>query len=239
MRYIVLDTETTGLDPGEGHRIVEVAALELEERHLTRDYRHYYINPGRASDEAALKVHGLTDEFLQDKPRFADIAQEFLHYIEGATLIIHNAPFDMAFLNSEVERLNLGKMDDYIVEVIDTLVMAKDIYPGKRNSLDALCDRLEIDRSARVLHGALIDCELLAEVYFAMTRGQDSLLMEYREERPVDFLRPMDVGKPANARAFPIYYPTPAELEAHNAYLDLLDKAVKDKCVWRSIDEGA
>jgi DNA polymerase-3 subunit epsilon len=239
MRYIVLDTETTGLDPKEGHRIIEIAALELKERKLTRDYRHYFINPERQSDEAALRIHGLTEEFLLDKPKFSAIAQEFLQYIEGATLIIHNAPFDMAFLNSEINRLKLGKMEDYVVEVIDTLAMAKELFPGKRNNLDALCDRFEVNRSARVLHGALIDCELLAEVYFSMTRGQNSLLMEHEEDQQ-HVIHPLQMGQQTGARArhFIVHCASEAELAAHAAYLDLLDKAATEGCLWKKLDQS-
>lgn len=235
MRYIVLDTETTGLDPKDGHRIIEIAALELKGRQLTQDYRHYFINPERRSDEGALRIHGLTEEFLADKPKFAVIAQEFLEYIEGASLIIHNAPFDVAFLNSEFERVSLGKIEDYVVDVIDTLAMAKERFPGKRNNLDALCDRFEVDRSGRVLHGALIDCELLAEVYFSMTRGQNSLLMESEEEVVVQKIQE---GLRTNG-LYIIQQANSEELAAHEAYLDLLDKSVKGKCVWRVLAEEA
>lgn len=233
MRYIVLDTETTGLDPKEGHRIIEIAALELNGRQLTQDYRHYFINPERRSDEGALRIHGLTEEFLADKPKFAVIAKAFLEYIEGASLIIHNAPFDVAFLNSEFERLSLGKIEDYVGDIIDTLAMAKAQFPGKRNNLDALCDRFEVDRTVRILHGALIDCELLAEVYFAMTRGQNSLLMESEQEISTQKIQTeirtvgLHIVQQANSE----------EVAAHEAYLDFLDKSVKGKCVWRSILE--
>lgn len=236
MRYIVLDTETTGLDPKDGHRIIEIAALELRGRQLTQDYRHYFINPERQSDEGALRIHGITDEFLLDKPKFAAIAQEFLEYIDGASLIIHNAPFDVGFLNSEIERLSLGKIGDYVVEVIDTLAMAKERFPGKRNNLDALCDRFEVDRSARVLHGALIDCELLAEVYFSMTRGQNSLFMEEVEAELPHTMMNTVTDMSNYERSFIVTAASPDELEAHEAYLNLLDKTVKGSCVWREID---
>lgn len=237
MRYIVLDTETTGLDPKQGHRIIEIAALELQERQLTKDYRHYFINPERQSDEAALRIHGITADFLQDKPKFNVIVQEFLQYIEGATLIIHNAPFDMAFLNSEMSRLNLGRIEDYVIEVIDTLAMAKEFFPGKRNNLDALCDRFEVNRAARVLHGALIDCELLAEVYFNMTRGQNSLLMEHADDqqRASQHLHYTELGA-ARTRSFLVQYATENELALHRAYLDQLDQAAQASCVWREIE---
>ena len=238
MRYIVLDTETTGLDPNQGHRIIEIAALELKERKLTEDYRHYFINPERQSDEAALRIHGITDDFLMDKPKFNAIAEEFLQYIEGATLIIHNAPFDIAFLNSEIGRLKLGKMEDYVVEVVDTLAMAKELFPGKRNNLDALCDRFEVNRSARVLHGALIDCELLAEVYFSMTRGQNSLLMEPEEDLQ-HVVHPL-IGQQTSGqeRHFIVYSATEDELAAHAAYIEILDKVATEGCLWKKIDQS-
>ena len=238
MRYIVLDTETTGLDPNQGHRIIEIAALELKERQLTKDYRHYFVNPERQSDEAALRVHGITDEFLLDKPKFSDIAHVLLEYVEGATLIIHNAPFDMAFLNSEIGRLNLGKMEDYVVEVIDTLAMAKEHFPGKRNNLDALCDRFEVNRSARVLHGALVDCELLAEIYFHMTRGQNTLLMDHEEDQQLatqHLQLSQQIGE--RVRQFVVQTASGKELAAHATYLELLDKTAKEGCVWRKIDQ--
>lgn len=237
MRYIVLDTETTGLDPKSGHRILEIAALELKGRQLTQDYRHYFINPERKSDEGALKIHGITHEFLADKPKFAAISADFLQYIEGASLIIHNAPFDVGFLNSEFERLSLGKIESYVVEVIDTLAMAKERFPGKRNNLDALCDRFEIDRTQRVLHGALIDCELLAEVYFCMTRGQNSLLMG---ELEVDALKTkLEIEEyPTNRhRHFKVQLATDEELSAHDAYLGVLNQTMKGTCVWQEMDE--
>jgi DNA polymerase III subunit epsilon len=177
-RQIVLDTETTGLDPKLGHRVIEVAGVELINRRLTGRHFHRYLNPGRDSDEAALQVHGLTTEFLSDKPKFAEIADELLEYITGAELIIHNAPFDIGFLDSELALARRKKLKTYCPEVIDTLRMAKDLHPGKRNGLDALCDRYQIDNSARTLHGALLDAELLADVYLAMTRGQESLMIE-------------------------------------------------------------
>ena len=217
MRYIVLDTETTGLDPSAGHRIIEIAALELKSRQLTQDYRHYFINPERQSDEGALRIHGITDEFLLDKPKFSAIVQEFLEYIDGASLIIHNAPFDVGFLNSEIERLSLGKIEDYFVEVIDTLAMAKERFPGKRNNLDALCDRFEVDRSARVLHGALIDCELLAEVYFCMTRGQNNLFMEEIEAEIPQAAASISTDISNHERSFIVTAANPNEIEAHEA----------------------
>jgi len=171
MRQIILDTETTGLRTEDGNRILEIAAVEMVSRKLSAPDRHFhrYINPGRDSEEGALNVHGLTTDFLRDKPRFADIADDFLEFVSGAEIIIHNAPFDVGFLDKELALLGRGKFRDHVSNVIDTLADAKAMFPGKRNNLDALCDRLDVDRSARTLHGALIDCELLAEVYLAMT----------------------------------------------------------------------
>jgi DNA polymerase-3 subunit epsilon len=238
MRQIILDTETTGLRVEDGNRILEIAAVEMVNRKLSRPdaHLHRYINPERDSEEGALNVHGLTTDFLADKPKFADIVDEFLDFVRGAELIIHNAPFDVGFLNMELERLGRGKIGDYVTGVIDTLKDAKEMFPGKRNNLDALCDRFEVDRSGRTLHGALIDCELLAEVYLCMTRGQDSLL--------IDFAGPADgsAAEAANAIArtargpLKVIAPTDAELAEHASYLDTLDKAVKGTCLWRSLE---
>ena len=178
MRQIILDTETTGLSAENGDRIIEIGCVELLNRKLTRNNLHHYVNPERDSHEDALKVHGISNEFLRDIPKFAQIAEELLAYLDGAELIIHNAPFDVAFLNKELERLGKGPITGYVAKITDTLAMAKDMFPGKRNSLDALCDRLEVDNSGRTLHGALLDAELLADVYINMTRGQDALLID-------------------------------------------------------------
>src|SRR5919199_3726044 len=178
MRQIVLDTETTGLNPRSGDRIIEVGCVELVNRRLTGNNFHTYINPERDSEEGALAVHGLTTEFLSDKPKFAEIADELRDYLRGAEVIIHNAPFDIAFLDAEFERLNVPCFNDHVARVTDTLVLAKEMHPGKRNSLDALCDRYGISNAHRALHGALLDAELLAEVYLAMTRGQNSLTID-------------------------------------------------------------
>ena len=178
MRQIVLDTETTGLSAADGDRIIEIGCVELFQRKPTGNNLHLYINPERESHEDALKVHGISNEFLQDKPKFAAIASQLVDYLRGAELIIHNAPFDVGFLNKEFERLNLPTVKELASNVIDSLAMAKDLFPGKRNSLDALCDRLEVDNSGRTLHGALLDAELLADVYINMTRGQDALAMD-------------------------------------------------------------
>jgi DNA polymerase-3 subunit epsilon len=176
MRQVVLDTETTGLEVTQGHRIVEVAAVELVDRRLTGRHFHRYINPQRAVDEGALRVHGLDEAFLADKPLFVNVAAELADFLRGAQLIIHNAPFDMGFLNAEFERAQCAAEDGVPADVLDTLPMARELHPGKRNSLDALCERYGVDNSGRTFHGALLDAELLAEVYLAMTRGQESLM---------------------------------------------------------------
>ena len=181
-RQIVLDTETTGLNYRLGNRVIEIGCVELVNRKLTGNNFHYYLNPERDSEEGALAVHGLTTEFLSDKPKFTEIAKEFISYISGAEIIIHNAPFDVGFLNAEFERLGLGKMENFSTNIVDSLAQAKELHPGKRNSLDALCDRYEISNKHRKLHGALLDAELLADVFLAMSRGQNSLVIEQTEE---------------------------------------------------------
>ncbi len=178
MRQIVLDTETTGLNAGFGDRVIEIGAVEMLSRRLTGNHFHRYVNPMRKVEAGALRVHGLTDEFLSDKPLFADIAAGFLDFIRGAELIIHNAPFDVEFLNAELARLQQGVLRDHCAGVVDTLIHARELHPGRKNSLDALCERYAINNSHRTLHGALLDAELLAEVYLAMTRGQDSLAID-------------------------------------------------------------
>ena len=178
MRQIVLDTETTGLSAENGDRIIEIGCVELLGRKITGNHFHHYLNPQRDSHEDALKVHGISNEFLRDKPEFSVIASDFLNFIAGAEIIIHNASFDIGFLNKELERLNLGRLTEHVAGVTDTLSMAKEMFPGKRNSLDALCDRLGVNNAARTLHGALLDAELLADVYICLTRGQNALLIQ-------------------------------------------------------------
>jgi len=175
VRQIILDTETTGLNARLGDRIIEIGCVELVARRFTGSHFHRYVNPERSVEEGALRVHGITDEFLQDKPRFAEIAAEFLDYVRGAELVIHNAAFDVEFLNAELEQLGLEPIPSQVAAVLDTLATARELHPGKKNSLDALCERYQIDNSHRTLHGALLDATLLAEVYLAMTRGQESL----------------------------------------------------------------
>lgn len=234
MRQIILDTETTGLEPSLGHRIIEVAAVELLNRRLTHHHFHRYMNPERDIDEGAQQVHGLTLEFLADKPRFADIAEDFLAFIDGAELIIHNAPFDVGFLDHELAMLGLNKLETYCAGVIDTLKMAREMHPGQKNNLDALCKRYGVDNSGRTLHGALLDAELLADVYLALTRGQDSLMIEL--ETPADRLDAVRLGS-GNAPLV-VLRATAEELAAHGALLDELDKESKGACLWRAATAG-
>jgi DNA polymerase-3 subunit epsilon len=229
MRQIVLDTETTGLNPRTGDRIIEVGCVELLNRKLTGNNFHRYINPERDSDEAALAVHGLTTEFLSDKPKFHEIVEELRAYVKDAEIIIHNAPFDLGFLNHEFERLGLPAFSDHCIGVIDTLIHAKELHPGKRNSLDALCDRYGISNAHRKLHGALLDAELLADVYLAMTRGQDSLSMEIAVEVSAA-TGPAEAGPLGE---IVVLAASADELAAHDDLLAALDKGVKGECVWR------
>ena len=230
MRQIVLDTETTGLNPRTGDRVIEVGCVEIFNRKLTGNNFHRYINPERESDEAALAVHGLTTEFLSDKPKFHEIAEELREFIQGAEVIIHNAPFDLGFLNHEFTRIGMRPFVEHCGGVIDTLVNAKELHPGKRNSLDALCDRYEISNAHRKLHGALLDSELLADVYLAMTRGQNSLTMDVEVETANigDALEVVPLGEIIVVAA------SSDELGAHDDVLVGLDKNVKGSCVWRN-----
>ncbi len=229
IRQIVLDTETTGLDPKQGHRVIELAAIELDGRKVSPRRFHRYLNPEREIDAGAAAVHGLTYERLQNEPRFSDIAASFLEFIEGAELIIHNAPFDIGFLNNELELIGLSPLSN---SVMDTLKVAREMHPGKKNSLDALCARYEIDNAHRTLHGALLDTELLAEVYFAMTRGQDSLLGEdvLKTRQPV--FTGIDTSRPK----LRVLQPTAEELAEHDRQLAEIDKASKGTCLWKMAD---
>ena len=229
MRQIVLDTETTGLDPRSGHRIIEVACIEMENRRLTGRHLHKYMHPERDIDEGAARVHGITLEFLADKPKFADIVDELIEFISGAELIIHNAPFDIGFLNAEFARLDRVPVETLCCGVIDTLKMAREQNPGKRNSLDALCERHGIDNSGRTLHGALLDTELLADVYLAMTRGQNALMIE-PDDGPV--LSLTADGKPRIRKPLVVVRPSEAELADHDRVLAAIDKETKGGCLW-------
>ncbi len=226
MRQIFLDTETTGLYPAQGHRIIEIAAIESINRRVTQNHFHVFLNPDRQIDPAAQEVHGITLDFLQDKPRFEDIASDFIEYISGAELIIHNAPFDVGFLNSELGRIDKNNIELISSSIVDTLSMAKAMRPGQRNNLDALCRYYGIDNSKRTLHGALLDAELLAEVYFSMTRGQESLMIDLEDNSVID------QGLLNQQTTFPILvmHATPDELDEHNRYLDSLSNT--GKCIW-------
>ena len=231
MRQIVLDTETTGLSWEKGNRIVEVGAIELLERRPTGRHFHRYFNPGREMEPGAQEVTGLTLDFLQDKPRFETAVDELLDFVRGAELVIHNASFDVGFLDSELERLGRGRLSGLCAGVIDTLKLAKEQNPGKKASLDALCDRYEIDNAHRELHGALLDAELLAEVYLAMTRGQESLMIGLEDEPSA---RETDAaGVPVARVALKVLRASDAERQAHEAVLDDIVKANKGLCLWR------
>lgn len=226
MRQVVLDTETTGLDPALGHRVIEIGAVEILNRQITSQFFHVYLNPERDIDPAALEVHGLTREFLSDKARFQDIAQDFLRFIADAELIIHNAPFDVAFLNAELRRIDAGELGQYCLGVQDTLKLARELHPGQKNNLDALCKRYEIDNSGRALHGALLDAQLLAEVYLAMTRGQETLVIE-QVSMPTGGR--LQAGRPLRLR---VLRATAEELRAHGEYLEQMAREGGDICSW-------
>ena len=230
MRQIVLDTETTGLSAENGDRIIEIGCVELVGRKLTGNNKHFYLNPERDSHEDAMKVHGISNEFLKDKPKFAAVADELLAYLQGAEVIIHNAPFDVSFLNKELELTGRAPIKHCVAKVTDSLVMAKELFPGKRNSLDALCDRLEVDNSGRTLHGALLDAELLADVYINLTRGQNSLMMDVSPAEQVQQSLPaIDL----TLLSLTLLVADDAELSAHNTLLADIDKSSKGKTVWR------
>ena len=239
MRQIFLDTETTGLEHKHGHRIIEIGGVEMRNRRLTQTHFHRYLNPDRDIDEGALAVHGISLEFLQDKPRFADIAEEFVDFVRGAELIIHNAAFDVGFLNAELARLDMAPLETICHGVIDTLRMAKDLHPGKKNNLNALCDRYGIDNSRRTLHGALLDAEILAEVYVAMTRGQESLIIDLvsDEGNAQRASGPARGGRPR--RELKVVRATDAEIAAHGALLDVIQKESKGQCLWLAPEEAA
>jgi DNA polymerase-3 subunit epsilon len=230
MRQIFLDTETTGLAADAGDRIVEIGCVELCNRKLTGNNKHFYLNPGRESHEEAFKVHGLSTEFLRDKPGFGEVAQDLLDYLQGAQVLIHNAPFDVGFLNKELERIGRARLSEFVGGVTDTLALAKELFPGKRNSLDALCARLGVDNSGRTLHGALLDAELLADVYINLTRGQDALLMDpgSTQSTGADV-----VSIDLRGIVLPVLAANEQEMAAHDELLRQLDKASSGKTIWR------
>lgn len=235
MRQIVLDTETTGLDPQTGHRIIEIGCIELVERRPTGRVLHRYLNPEREIDAGALDVHGLTSQFLADKPRFAEVVAELLEFIRGAELVIHNAPFDVGFLNAELALLGSNERIADLCGVLDTLALARSRHPGQRNSLDALCKRYLVDNSQRTLHGALLDAEILADVYLAMTGGQTALSLaadaESGQAEQAAAARPLAVDRPALA----VVRAQPAELALHRQQLAGLQAGSKGKCLWLAL----
>jgi DNA polymerase-3 subunit epsilon len=239
MRQILLDTETTGLNARLGDRLIEIGCIEMVNRRFTGNNWHNYVNPERRIEEGAKAVHGISEEFLADKPKFADIAKEFVEYIRGAELIIHNAAFDIEFLDAEFGRAGLGKVADHGVTISDTLKMARELHPGKRNSLDALCDRYQINNNHRTLHGALLDAELLAEVYLAMTRGQDSLAIGVEEgegARPVVMETGLESLRTKPVRL--LFLAADADEQgAHDKVLAGIDKESGGRCVWLSPDK--
>jgi len=234
MRQIVLDTETTGLDPAQGHRVIEIGCVEIENRRLTGRHFHCYLNPDRGIDEGAVQVHGITAQFLADKPRFAQVADDFLAFVSGAELVIHNAPFDLSFLNSEFALA--GYLQPPLQQscvVTDTLSMARRKHPGQRNSLDALCKRYEVDNSQRELHGALLDAEILADVYLLMTGGQTTLLLA-TEESSVEESHAGPIKLTGKQGGLSLTLPDEDDLQAHALFLERIQKASKNKCVWLS-----
>lgn len=232
MRQVFLDTETTGLSPENGDRVIEIGCIEMVNRRLTGETKHFYLNPQRTSSPDAVKVHGLTDEFLADKPLFKAVADELVAFLNGADVIIHNAAFDVAFLNAELERVKQRPMHQIVGRITDTLTMAREMYPGKSNSLDALCKRLEVDNTGRSLHGALLDAGLLSEVYIRMTRGQDSLVIDALDAHAPQLARVarLDLA----ALSLPVLEPTAEEEAAHEAWLERLGKSNGKPAVWRT-----
>ena len=233
MRQIFLDTETTGLSPESGDRIVEIGCIEMVNRRLTGETRHVYLNPERKGSEEATKIHGLTDAFLADKPRFAEVADDLLGFLAGAEVIIHNAAFDVGFLNGELKRLRRAPFHTVAAKVTDTLLMAREMFPGKANSLDALCRRLEVDNTHRTLHGALLDAGLLAEVYIRLTRGQDSLVIH--EDEAASGTPQALLARDLTQYTLTVIAATAEEQAAHALVLTELDKASGGRTVWRAM----
>ncbi len=244
MRQIILDTETTGLDPSEGHRIIEIGCVELINRRASNNRYQQYIDPGREIDRGAMEVHGITNAMLAGKPAFADIAKDLLEFIKGAELIIHNAPFDVGFLNNEFSLMANGKAPSRVEDfcsVVDTLKLARGMHPGQKNDLNSLCRRYNVDNSQRTLHGALLDAEILADVYLAMTGGQTGLFEEthshLRNATASNVVAPTDIRRlDPNRPKLPVIPASAEELAAHQAWLDELDKKSGGKCVWKKIE---
>lgn len=239
MRQIFLDTETTGLEHKLGHRIIEIGGVEMRNRRLTNRHFHRYLNPDREIDAGALAVHGISLDFLQDKPHFADIAAEFLDFVRGAELIIHNAAFDIGFLNAELDRLDMAPIATVCHGVLDTLRMAKDLHPGKKNNLNALCERYGVDNSRRTLHGALLDAEILAEVYVSMTRGQESLIMDLDNDTAGQQALDAQARADRPRREQRIVLASADELDEHAALLAAIQKESKGQCLWLEGESAA
>jgi DNA polymerase III subunit epsilon len=233
LRQIVLDTETTGLDPKNGDRIIEIGCVEILSRRISDTHFHVYVNPEREVEAGATRIHGKTLEDLASKPKFAAIARELVDYIRGAELIIHNADFDVEFLDMELGRAGLGKLADHVAKVTDSLAFAKELHPGRKNSLDALCERYFVNNANRTLHGALLDARLLAECYLAMTRGQESLMMEL--EAPAAAAAAA-AGLILDVSKLLVLRPSAEELAAHEQYLDALEKDAKAPSLWRRLE---
>jgi DNA polymerase III subunit epsilon len=256
MRQVVLDTETTGLDPQEGHRIIEIGAVEVINRRLTGNTFHVYMNPDREIDAAAIEVHGITNEFLADKPKFLDIAADFLAFVKGAELIIHNAPFDVGFINHELMRVAENgstplvagntalaeapavlRIEALAALITDTLALARSLHPGQRNDLDSLCKRYGVDNSERTYHGALLDAQILADVYLVMTGGQAGLFDDGRSSAAVVAAAfDAEIRRIAKSAALPVIAPSAEELAAHQAWLEEIDKKSNGQCVWKRLD---
>jgi len=235
-RQIVLDTETTGLEHRQGHRIIEIGCVELINRKLTGNNYHVYLNPEREIDQGAIEVHGITNEFLQDKPLFADIYQTLLDYLSGAELVIHNAAFDIGFLDAELDKITQSTPQvKQICEVHDTLLQARKMFPGQRNDLDSLCKRYEINNSHRELHGALLDAEILADVYLLMTGGQTALSLDASAQQG-DVNSVLNQAVDFSQLSLPLVNPSDAELENHVEWLTRLDEKVEGQCVWSRLD---
>ena len=237
MRQIVLDTETTGLEPAEGHRIIEIGCVELVSRRLTGNDFHQYLNPDREVEQGAIDVHGITNEMLADKPRFADIAEEFLRYIDGAELVIHNAPFDVGFLNHELKLWEAGKVKavETVSSILDTLAMARKMHPGQRNSLDALCKRYEVDNSSREYHGALLDAQILAEVYLSMTGGQTALSLDARDGNREGEASRQPARIERDGVTLKVIAANDEETRTHAEFLDVM-RGESGKCLWDNFE---
>lgn len=236
MRQIVLDTETTGLEPADGHRIIEIGCIEMDNRRHTGRRFHQYLQPDRPIDDAAVEVHGITNDFLADKPRFAEVVEDFLDFVRGAELVIHNAPFDVGFLNNELRLLGHAAGIEALCGVLDTLALARRLHPGQKNNLDALCRRYSVDNSRRELHGALLDAEILADVYLAMTGGQASLSLEGAAGDTARAANTAIRRLPPERARLPVLRASTAEAAQHSAWLDKLDASSGGLCVWKRLE---